>query len=66
MIHLSLVSLIGALIAGFVCSFIIGIPKAKNGNIKHRIFAFILVCILIGLSISIGLKIKYSSDDTLF
>ncbi|QVK19161.1 rhomboid family intramembrane serine protease [Mycoplasmatota bacterium] len=52
----SLISLVAALLAGFACSFIVGIPKAKNGNMKHRLLALIFVGILILLSISIGLK----------
>ncbi len=53
---ISLVSLIGALFTGFVSSFIVGIPKVKNGNLIHRILALVFVFILISLSISIGLK----------
>ncbi len=52
----SLVSLIGAFISGFIASFIIGIPKAKNKNITHRLIAAVFTVILVTLLVSIGLK----------
>lgn len=53
---MALISLIGSLIAGFVCAFIIGVSNVNNGNKKHRILALLLVLILIILCIQIGLK----------
>lgn len=53
---LDLYLLFGAVLSGFVSAFIIGIPKAKNGNILNRIFSLIFLSILTILSLFIGLK----------
>lgn len=52
----NIIAILGALVAGFVSSFVVGLPNHKTGNKIHRVFAGVFYLVLIVLGIFIGLK----------